>query len=104
MPLTMLGSAVFVLASMIRCPLSLILRISGDSLQGGKRRLNAEPLVFGNQAGKDLPEVRVLGARVDVLPAIGLEECSLDRSLLGVVDRAVAICHEVVCVGRSLGL
>ena len=48
-------------------------------LECGERRLNALALVFGDQARKHLPEVRVLGARVDVLPAVSLEESGFDR-------------------------
>ncbi|MGZ3362911.1 MAG: hypothetical protein ACXU84_26605, partial [Xanthobacteraceae bacterium] len=40
-----------------------------------ERRLYALALVFADQAGQHLPEVLVLGARVDVLPAVSLEEC-----------------------------
>ena len=41
---------------------------------------------------------------MDVLPAVGLEECGRDRPRLGCVDRAIARRREVVCVGFGLGL
>jgi hypothetical protein len=46
-------------------------------LECGERRLNALALVFSDQAGKHLLEVRVLGARVDILPAVSLD-CGSD--------------------------
>ena len=55
-------------------------------MEGGERRLDALALVFGDQAGKHLAEARVLGARVDVLPPVSLDECGLDRLQLGLVD------------------
>src|SRR5262249_43760080 len=78
--------------------------VPSRSLKRGERRLDALALVFGDQAGKHLPEVRVLGARVDVLPAISLEECRLDRLRLRLADRAAALRREVTRVGFGLGL
>jgi hypothetical protein len=66
-------------------------------LERAERRLNAQALVFRYQAGKHLAEVRVLGARVDVLPAVSLQEGGPDRSCLGLVDRTAAVCREVTC-------
>src|SRR6516165_2089982 len=54
--------------------------------------------------GKHLPELRMLGAGMDVLPAVGLEKRGLDRPRLGLVDRAAALRYEVACVGPGLGL
>jgi hypothetical protein len=54
-------------------------RVRAGLLERGERRLDALALVFGYQAGKHLAEMRVLGARMDVLPAVGLEECGADR-------------------------
>jgi hypothetical protein len=73
-------------------------------LERGERRLDALALVFGDQAGKYLAEARVLGARVDVLPAVSLDECGLDRPRLDLVDCAAALRREVICVGFGLGL
>src|SRR6266481_5913549 len=73
----------------------VVIRVLAGLLERGECRLNALPLVFGDQAGKHLPEVRVLGARVDVLPAVSLEECGLDRPRLGLVDRAAALRRAV---------
>src|SRR6202011_1708460 len=52
-----------------------MVRVRAGLLERGERRLDALALVFGYQAGKHLAEMRVLGARMDVLPAVGLEEC-----------------------------
>jgi ornithine cyclodeaminase/alanine dehydrogenase-like protein (mu-crystallin family) len=73
-------------------------------LEGGERRLDALALVFGDQAGKHLAEARVLGARVDVLPPVSLDECGLDRPRLVLADRAAALRRKVTCVGCGLGL
>jgi hypothetical protein len=73
-------------------------------LQRGERGLDALALAFSDQARQHLPELRVLGARVDVLPTVGLEECGLDRPGLGRFDRAAALRREVSCVGFGLGL
>jgi hypothetical protein len=61
-------------------------------------------VVFGDQARKHLAEMRVLGARVDVLPAVSLEECGRDRPRLGLVDCAAALRREITGVGFGLGL
>src|SRR5712692_4365232 len=100
MPLTTVGSAVFACATMIGllC-LGWGTIFTFGLLQRGERRLDALALVFGNQAGQHFPEVRVLGARVDVLPAVGFEECRLDRPRLGLVDRAAAFRREIAGVG-----
>ena len=58
-------------------------------MERGERRLDAQALAFGDQARKRLAEMRVLGTRVDVLPAVGLEECGADRLQLGLVDRRI---------------
>ena len=50
------------------------------------------------------PNCGCCGARVDVLPAVGLEECGLDRPRLGLVDRAAARRREVARVGLGLRL
>jgi hypothetical protein len=73
-------------------------------LERGERRLNALALVFRDQAGKHLAKVRVLGARVDVLPAVGLEKCGLDRACLGLADRTAARRREITCIGLGLSL
>ena len=73
-------------------------------MQRGERRLNAVALVFGDQAGKHLAEMRVLGARMDVLPAVGPEEGGLDCLHLGRVDRTAASPREVAGVGFGLNL
>ena len=70
-------------------------------MQRRERGLNALALLVGDQAGKHLPEVRMPCARVDVLPAIRLEERGLDRLGLGFVDRAAARRHEVSGVGLA---
>ena len=49
----------------------------------GERALDPPALAFSDQTGQHLAELRVLGARKNVLPAIGLEERSLDRPHLG---------------------
>src|SRR5262245_50861118 len=71
MPLTVLGSAVFVRATMIFVP---FLDDGGGgergSLQRDECRLNAPALVFGDQVGQHFSEVRVPGTRMDVLPAV----------------------------------
>src|SRR6188474_2044240 len=74
------------------------------SLESGKRCLNATALVFADEAGKHLAEVRVLGAGVDVLPAVSLQECGLDRPRLRLVDRAAAVRREINGVGFGLAL
>src|SRR5437868_1023931 len=104
MPLTTVGSAVIVWATMISLLCWVVARVRAGSLQCGERRLDALALVFGDQAGKHLAKMRVLGARVDVLPAVSLEECDLDCPRLGLVDRAAALGREVTCVGFGLGL
>jgi hypothetical protein len=72
-------------------------------MQGGERQPDALALAFGDQAGQHLAEVRVLGARVDVLPAVSLEERGLDPPRLRLVDRTAAFRREVVRVGFRLG-
>ncbi|MDB5406962.1 MAG: hypothetical protein JWL84_1874, partial [Rhodospirillales bacterium] len=47
-----------------------MVRVRAGLLERGERRLDALALVFGYQAGKHLAEMRVLGARMDVLPAV----------------------------------
>jgi hypothetical protein len=42
--------------------------------------------------------------RVDVLPAVSLEECGLDQPRLRLADRAAAGRGEIICVGFGLGL
>ena len=56
-------------------------------MERGERGLNALSVLFGDQARQHLAEVRVLGARVDVLPSVRLQECGLNRSRLGRIDR-----------------
>src|SRR5882757_4132120 len=82
MPLTTVGSASFVAVFVLAIMTSLLCCCGGAAaglLERGERRLDAPALVFADQAGQHLAELRVLGARVDVLPAVGLEECGLDR-------------------------
>jgi hypothetical protein len=67
-----------------------MVRVQAGLLERDERRLDALALVFGDQAGQHLAEMRVLGARVAVLPAVSLEECGLDGPRLGLVDRAAA--------------
>ena len=50
------------------------------------------------------PKCWCSGARVDVLPAVSLEECGRDRARLGLADRAAALRREIICVGFGLGL
>src|SRR5689334_7753148 len=68
-PLTTVDSAAFVRA------LIMVLLLPGlgwdfkvGSLQRGERLLDALALLFGDQAGQHLAELRVLGAGMDVLP------------------------------------
>jgi hypothetical protein len=61
-------------------------------------------LAFGDQARQHLPELRVVGARENVLPAIRLEKRGIDRSCLRVADRATATCGEVSRVCLCLDL
>jgi len=56
----------------------LMVRILARLLERGERRLDALTLLFVDEARQHLDELRVLGARVNVLPAVGLEECGLD--------------------------
>src|SRR4029077_4123601 len=104
MPLTTVGSTVFVWATMIGLLCLVVARVQAGSLERGERRLDAQALAFGDQARKRLAEMRVLGTRVDVLPAVSLEECGLDRPRLGLIDSAAALRREVTCVGFGLGL
>src|SRR6476660_6067659 len=105
MPLTTAGAAVLGWATMIGllC-VGGVAGIRAGLSERGERRLYALALVFADQAGQHLPEVLVLGARVDVLPAVSLEECGLDRARLGVADRAAALRREIICVGFGLRL
>src|SRR5215813_11107336 len=66
--------------------------------------MDALPLAFGDQARKHFPEMWVLGARVNVLPSVSLEERGLDHLSLGIVDDTAAFRHKVACVGFGLGL
>ncbi len=59
-------------------------------MEPGERGPNTLALVFGDEAGKHLPEMRVLGARMDVLPAIGFEERGFDGPGFVLVDGAAA--------------
>src|SRR5215472_4714885 len=70
--------------------------------QRGERRLDTLPLRFGDQAGQHLREMRVPGARVDVLPAIGLEKGGFDRLVLVRLDAAAASAREIARIGRGL--
>ena len=54
--------------------------------------------------GEHLSEMRMLGAGVDVLPAIGLEKGGLDGPRLRRVDGAAAGFREVTRVGLGLRL
>src|SRR5262249_33106469 len=83
---------------------SVAFALRGGLLKCGERGLNALTLLFGDQAGQHLAEVRMLGARMDVLPPVGLQERSLDRSRLGLVDLPAALCREVARVGLGLAL
>src|SRR5262245_20493928 len=74
------------------------------SLQGGQRSLNALALVAGDQAGKHLSEVRMLSARMDILPAVGIEEGRFDRLRFARIDHAAAPGGEVAGIGLGLGL
>src|SRR4029078_4216416 len=104
MPLKTVGSAILVWAPWYASFAWMGVRVRAGLLQRGERRLNALALVFRNQAGKHLPECGVLGARVNVLPAVSFEECGVDRPRLGLADRAAALCREVTCIGFGLGL
>src|SRR4029079_1026446 len=81
-----------------------VMRVIPGSLQRGERRLDAPSLLLGDQAREHLAEVRMLGAGVDVLPAIGLEKGALARLRLGRIDGAAARLHEVTRVGFGLRL
>src|SRR5438067_12725612 len=82
------------------------LLVNGDGkdwqplLQTGERALDAVPLCFGGQAGQHVAEVRMPGARVDVLPAICSEERCLDRARLARAQHSAAIAPKV---GRVRG-
>jgi hypothetical protein len=73
-------------------------------VERGKRCLNALPLVLGDQARKHLPEVRVPGTGMDVLPAVGLEKSVLNRTPLSLLGRAAALRHKITRIGFGLGL
>src|SRR5205085_8634696 len=104
MPLTILGSTVFAWAVMMEFLCWGECRRSRRLLERGERRLNALALVFGDQAGKHLPEMRVLGTGMDVLPSVSPEERGLDCLCLGRVDRTAAFRCEVAGVGFDLEL
>src|SRR5262245_6290401 len=75
-----------------------------DLLECRERGLNALALVLRDQARKHLSELRVLSARVDVLPPVGLEERGFDGPRLALIDCAAAPCREVAGVGLGLPL
>src|SRR4051794_9394172 len=104
MPLTTAGSAIFGWASMMGSHLLGLGGIPVGSNERSERRLNAPALLSGDHAGQHLPELWVLSARVNVLPAVGLEECSRDGPRLGLVHRAAALRCEVSSVSFGLGL
>ena len=72
-------------------------------MERGECRPNALALFVGDQAEKDLSEVRMPGARVDVLPPVRPEKGGFDVPGLDFVDRAAARRHEVSGVGCGLG-
>jgi hypothetical protein len=57
-----------------------------------------------DQAAENLGEARLLHARDDVLPAVGLEQGGLQRHGLGHGHRAAADLHEVAGIRLRLGL
>jgi hypothetical protein len=57
-----------------------------------ERSPNASALVLSDQRRKHLPEVRVLGARMDVLPTISLEQSAFDTLLLALMT--AVRCHD----------
>src|SRR5215831_6858570 len=73
--------------------------VATGSVQRGERRLDAPTLAVGNQSGQNLAEIRVLGARMDVLPAIGGEEGGLDRPRFFRRRGAPAFGHEIGGIG-----
>src|SRR5436190_1457344 len=77
---------------------------AASSMQGGERRLYAPTLVVGNQAGEDIAEMAVPGARMDVLPAVGFEESGLDRGCFRLADAAAAGRPEIARVRDRLRL
>src|SRR5262245_12502601 len=70
-----------------------------DLVERGKRRLDALALTLRKQVGKHLAEVRVLGARMDILPPVSLEESGLDRASFRLVNRAAAPAREIAGIG-----
>src|SRR5579862_8311431 len=104
MPLTMVGSAALVWAVMFRLLRSRVGSFAAGSVQGGERRLDAPTLVVGNQDGEHVAEMAVAGARVDVLPAVGVEERGLDRGGFVVTHGAAAGRREIARVGPGLRL
>src|SRR6202022_3983566 len=104
MPLTTVGATVFARPSMAGL-LSLarvVEKAVAGSLQGGERCLNTLALALGDQAGEHLAEMRMPGTRMDVLPAIGRKEGSLDRPRLVRVHCTPAMGSEVARVGGTL--
>ena len=73
-------------------------------MERGERGLNALALFFGDKAGQHLPELRVLSARVDILPAVSLEERRRDRLRLVLADRTATFHCEIGCIGPGLRL
>lgn len=84
--------------------LSSLARALAPLLECRKRRLDPATLAFGDQVGQYFAELRMLCSRVDVLPAVRLEESVFDFSFLGVIHRAAARWGEVVCIRLGLGL
>src|SRR5262245_46726053 len=82
----------------------MAMRALSGLLECVERRLDALPLAFGDQARKHFSEMRMLGARVNVLPSVGLEESGLDHPPLGIADGAAAFRRKVARVGFGLGL
>src|SRR5205085_6514718 len=84
------------------------LLVNGDGkdwqplLQTGERALDAVPLCFGGQAGQHLAELRMPGARVDVLPAVRSEERCLDRACLAGSQHSAAMPPKIARVRGGL--
>ena len=103
MPLTTLGLVVSVLVSQVSL-YWVVVAFGSGLVERGERRLYALALLFVDQAGEHLAEVRVLGAGMDVLPSVGLQKRGLDRARLGLADRPATFGCEVAGVGLGLSL
>ena len=73
-------------------------------MKRGERGPDALALRVGDQARQHLAELRVPCARMDVLPAVSIEERGLDRPHLGITNRTAASRDEVAGVGLGLRL